>query len=40
MDSIVLDVSLISFIVLVVGLMIAPERRSTVTMPKVVARAA
>jgi hypothetical protein len=39
MDSIILDVSLISFVALVISLMIAPERRSAVSMTKVAASA-
>ena len=37
MDAIILDVSLVSFIVLVISLMVIPERRVAVAVPETAA---
>ena len=37
MDMLIVDVALISFIMLVIGLMVIPERRSAVVMTEVAA---
>ena len=39
MDSMIIDLSLISFIVLVIGLMVIPERRSAAAVTEVAATA-
>lgn len=39
MDWIIFDVSLVSFVALVISLMVAPERRAAATTPQVAATA-
>ena len=39
MDSMILDLALISFVVLLVSLMVIPERRSAIAMTQVAATA-
>jgi hypothetical protein len=39
MDMMIVDLSLVSFIVLVISLMVIPERRSTAAMTEVAATA-